>query len=42
VLNRGEMMSSRLALDDRKRQLEVDDEEAFVGKVRNRRRLYQR
>jgi hypothetical protein len=39
MLDRVEMMSSQLALDDQKRQLEVDDEQPFVGKVRNRRRL---
>jgi hypothetical protein len=39
MLDRGKKMSSRLALDDQKRQLEVNDEEPFVGKVRNCRRL---
>jgi hypothetical protein len=42
MLDWGETMSSRLALNDQKRQTEVDNEEPFVGKVRNSRRLYQR
>ena len=41
-LDRGEMLSSRLACDNGERRPEVDDEEPFVSKVRNRRRLYQR
>jgi hypothetical protein len=41
-VDRREMMSSRLTLDNQKRQAEVDDGGPFVGKVRNRRGLYQR